>query len=283
MIYQRILLLFHRRRLEKRLKVKYGGSEPITFIMRGRSVGFFSTFFQVIGALYFCKKYGHNLTIDFVEGPYYEKDFGDNWWLYYFCRDRFIFSSNFKGNDRVLNEWEQKEFSYYGRTLPSLTGNAFIEVVRIQKAIHDIVLKFKNGKMNGSQVITGIHYRGTDKVAGDGKEADRVPYEQVGGYLDMEEDDTLFFVATDEQDFLDYMESVYGNRVISHNAIRSSNSASIHSGINGTSRHKAGEDALIECMLLSCCAKLIRTDSNLSYACRFFSPQQKTVLIGKHK
>ncbi len=280
MLYQNISLVFYRQRLERRLKKKHGGGRALTFIMKGRCVGFFSMFFQIIGAVHFCKKYKHNLIVDFVGGPYFEEAIGKNWWKYYFSRKQFDFSGGRVGHDRVLNEWEQKDFSYYGRALASSVGNALVGVVGIHDTVLGKVIDFKNKNMDGHPVV-GIHYRGTDKVSGKGKESDRVPYEDVLDYLE-KDNGCLFFVATDEQAFLDWMESVFADRVISYNALRSNSSASIHRGdIGGISKYKAGEDALIDCLLLASCNKLVRTDSNLSYACRFFNPRQKSIIMGK--
>ena len=278
MRYQDIRLAFYRNRLGRRLKKKYGGNEAVTFIMTGRDVGFFSMCFQVMGAVYFCEKYGHNLKVDFAGGPYFEEDIGDNWWEYYFSRKQFNFSRDKVGHARLLNEWEQKDFSYYGRALSSSVGHRLVDMLEIQDTILDKYIDFKSKNMAGHQVV-GIHYRGTDKVIGKDKESDRVQYEDIFAYL-KQDVDARFFVATDEQAFLDRIKSIFADRVISYDALRSTNSASIHSGIAGASMHKAGEDALIDCMLLASCAKLVRTDSNLSYACRFFNPEQKYITLG---
>lgn len=278
MHYQDIRLGFYRNRLERRLKKKYGGNEAVTFIMTGRDVGFFSMCFQVMGAVYFCEKYGHNLKIDFVGGPYYEEGVGENWWEYYFSRKHFNFSGDKACRERLLNEWEQKDFSYFGRALSSPVGHRLIDILDIQDTILERYVDFKSENLDGQQVV-GIHYRGTDKVSGKGKESDRVPYEDVFDYL-KQNTDSRFFVATDEQAFLGQIERVFGARVISYNALRSNDSASIHSGLAGASMYKAGEDALIDCLLLSSCAWLVRTDSNLSYACRFFNPTQRYVIVG---
>ena len=41
------------------------------------------------------------------------------------------------------------------------------------------------------------------------------------------------------------------------------------------------KEALIECLLLSRCDILVRTDSNLSHACRLFSPKQKVIKLSE--
>ncbi len=102
-----------------------------------------------------------------------------------------------------------------------------------------------------------------------------MPYEYIADEMHPYSDDCKFFIATDEQQLLDYMLHTFPEQVIHFNAIRSTGSQSIHGGLTGQSMFKAGEDALIDCILLSKCQLLLRTDSNLSYACRFFNPQQK--------
>ena len=279
MPFQKLRLALFRNRVEKNLIKKFAGYDSLTLIMQGREAGFFSIFFQVIGALQFCKKYQHNLRIEFVGGSYFEEGRGQSWWDYYFSKNQFTYSNHAGSYNWVLNKWEQIDFSNYGRALASSVGNLFVDTVGIRDNIHNKVSKFYENKMNGQQVI-GIHYRGTDKVSGAGKESDRVPFDDVCSVLNQFKR-SHFFVATDEQAFLNHIENFFGGRVFSYNAIRSNNSLPIHSGIAGASMYKAGEDALVDCLLLSCCDKLVRTESNLSYACRYFNPRQKYTVIGK--
>lgn len=278
-IFPNFHLAFSRRLLERKLKKKYDQDKPIEFIMKGRNVGFFSMVFQILGSLCFCEKYGHNLNIEFSGGPYFEKSKGENWWSYYFSQNRFLFSNDNAEGKRVLNDWQQKDFSYFGRMLSSSNGHRLIDLIGIKPEILEKVSAFRNTNMLGRHVI-GIHYRGTDKVSGTARESNRVPYNDILAYL-KKDCRSFFFVATDEQAFLDYMRSHYDERVISHDAIRSTTSKSIHGGLLEHSMAKAGEEALIDCLLLSCCNKLFRTDSNLSLACRYFNPHQQSIIIGK--
>jgi len=83
---------FQQRKFIRRLPEKYHSGIPVNFVMKDRQAGFFSLFFQVLGAADFCRKQGHNLILDFCDGPYLDKDKGDNWWAYYFESDRFLFA-----------------------------------------------------------------------------------------------------------------------------------------------------------------------------------------------
>ena len=51
----------------RRLPEKYHSGIPMTFVMKDRQAGFFSLFFQVLGAADFCRKQGHNLILDFCD------------------------------------------------------------------------------------------------------------------------------------------------------------------------------------------------------------------------
>jgi hypothetical protein len=248
--------------------------------MRGRDVGFFSVFFQVVGAIDFCQRNKFNLLIDFKNGPYFEREAGTNWWNYYFAENNFSFGPIDSEQVVVDDEWTQKIFSYYGRALSPKTACSYVDQVKIRRDILDKISVFLAENAEGKDLL-GLHYRGTDKIHGAGKEAVKVPYEYIADEMGYYSNGCKFFIATDEQQLLDYMLHAFPGKVIHYNAIRSAGSESIHGGLAGQSMLKAGEDALIDCILLSKCQLLLRTDSNLSYACRFFNPQQKNLDLTK--
>src|SRR5690606_31893810 len=117
------------------------------------------------------------------------------------------------------------------------------------------------------QFMIGIHYRGTDKIT----EASYISYDKVLQEIKNQikniKVDFKIFIATDDQNFLDYIKSYFKYKydIVYLNYYRSSNNLPIH--INPTkdySAYKIGEDALMDCILLSKCNILIRTHSSLS-------------------
>ncbi len=124
--------------------------------------------------------------------------------------------------------------------------------------------------------IIGIHYRGTDKIS----EAPRISYEKV--FKEIEKaikghDSYKLFVATDEQAFLDAISVRYKGKVIFIEAIRSTNGKAIHSSQkNG---YQKGEEAVLDCVLLSKTNLLLRTASCLSACSTFFNPTLPVILL----
>jgi hypothetical protein len=134
--------------------------------------------------------------------------------------------------------------------------------------------------MRGHRVI-GVHARGTDAIS---KEEIR-PHRQ--GSLDLSEYvteierllttqvATRIFVATDDQSSLDYLKSMFGQRVFAYDSIRHQSGAAAGKGPTGwimpayiaNDRDRAarnGEEAVIEYLLLSQCNYLVHNGSGLA-------------------
>ena len=130
----------------------------------------------------------------------------------------------------------------------------------------------------GKRMI-GVHYRGTDKIS----EAPRVDYKDVlrkiMRYISENSlHDYKIFVATDEQAFIDYLISIYGDLVCYNKAALCAtidNLTPIH--FRNREHFKRGEEALIDALLLSKVDFLIRTCSNLSKFSIFLSPDLEYV------
>jgi hypothetical protein len=259
----------------RRLVKTFGRKNGVTLVMKGRNVGFFSIFCQVIGILDYCRRNGCNAIIDFNRGLYYEEAAGSNWWKYYFDAHEFNFGPKNDNIITVTDTWSQKVFSYYGGSISPNQAKNYVNMIGIKPEFLNKVEDFlqNENRLN----LCGVHFRGTDKMAGDGQEAAKVGYDFVANQLDDLNTKYRFFVATDEQQFLEYVMDRFPGRVLYRAAFRSADARSIHSGVNGYSMCKAGEEALLDCLILSKCGLLMRTDSNLSFACRFFSPGQKNI------
>jgi hypothetical protein len=127
------------------------------------------------------------------------------------------------------------------------------------------------------KIIIGVHYRGTDKVMGPYRELERVPYEYVFKLLDQCSREKFFFIATDEEEFIQTANMRYPGRVIFTNAQRSRDAYSVHLSKNAISPFFLGSQALLDALLLSRCDFLYRCDSNLSLASLFFNYKLKSI------
>lgn len=104
----------------------------------------------------------------------------------------------------------------------------------------------------------------------------------IQNYIDSHNLQTFkLFVATDEQLFLTYIENAFPNLVISHNASRSADGTPLHLGRSDINPYQQGEDAIIDCLLLSKGDILIRTSSNLSAWSSYFNPYIPVIDLSK--
>ncbi len=246
------------------------------------SVGFFSIFHMVLGALDFMETSDSccGLRVDFEDKDfYYDKEYGKNWWEYYFEP---IDVGEKTDVIKKFFEYKKIAFSFHAEFgISRERGNELIRKYiflkpHIQKKIDD----FCETNFQGSYVI-GVHYRGTDKWS----EADIVPYKDVYERLQpivKEQHNYKIFVATDDSYFLTYMHAHFPGYVIAIDAIRSDEGAAVHFTEKNLN-YKKGEDAIIDCILLSKCDLLLKMASNLSDCSTSFNPFIPVIKLNKGK
>jgi hypothetical protein len=149
--------------------------------------------------------------------------------------------------------------------------------IRIKPHIHAKVDRFFADKLEGSYVI-GIHYRATDKRY----EVAPVPFEVmraaiVRAMASIHADRLKLFLATDDQRFLDYLRSAFPDRLTYREIIRSLDDCPLD--MMAGSNYDKGEEALIDCMLLSRCNQLVRTASNLSLIAAMMAPEMPETFV----
>jgi len=244
-------------------------AEPKFIIRRTRTnAGFFSAFLDIISGLdCYEKGFVAGLEVDYAKtGLYYDPLVGPNWWNYYF---KPICVGNKKKAKRKIADDKYQLFNAFNVDVGMTKERAnelITRYIKIREEIEVFVNHFKINNFDGNIVI-GIHYRGTDKVT----EAPRLQYEKVREEIEKHaKNDCLLFVATDEQQFLDYMIECYGTRVLYLQAERSTTSTPLH--LAPKSPYQQGKEALLDCLLLSKTDLLLRTSSNLSLASTYFNP-----------
>lgn len=219
------------------------------------------------------------VRVDFGEdGLYYESAAGPNWWEYYFEPVRIGAGTSAIG--RIVPPWQHDDFADNTEHEMSRTTAAALltRYVRCKPVVQDQVNGFWRDHLQDAHAI-GIHYRGTDKS----EEAPVVPYAAVVAAVrellpPADAGDWKLFVATDEQGFLEHMLGAFPGKVLSRQVRRS---------VDGNPIHKApgdgfqkGLDAVVDCLLLSRCARLVRTASNLGLVASYFNPVVPVTLVG---
>jgi len=246
-----------------------------------RDAGMFSIFFDVLDLL---KSYDkgrfHSIEVDFRnEGHYYDAKKGPDWWGYYFepiklgpeGRKQRIYGCTQYVNPYNIEYRTTRRKAYH-------LIDTYIQIKPdIQKDIDDY-----EAREFAEHFVIGLHYRGTDKRS----EAPPVPYKKVvdvvyAEVLKHRNDNVRIYVATDEQQFLNYMISQFGDLVCYYpDAIRSVSGKALHYDPKHSS-YQVGREALIDCVLLSRTDTLIRTSSNLSLCSTFFNPDLQVKELSK--
>lgn len=237
--------------------------------------GFFSVFTSIFGFLhsYDETKYsGMKVYLD--TGRYLDPLVGPNWWEYFF--EPLSIGSELSA---PLSYFNDNDFNNYGwwpiYHMSRERGYELIKkYLRIKPHIQQKTDSFQERNF-GDDFIIGVHYRGTDKIA----EARRIPYEEVKSAIQKAIDNLpqpyinayKIFVATDEQAFLDFIKMEFSCPILYIDSLRSINGQPVHDTLY-TSNYQRGEDAIIDCILLSKCNRLVRTVSNLSFWAERFNP-----------
>ena len=246
--------------------------------------GMFAEFLYIAGVLFeydnHPEKYA-GIKIDFnASGLYYDPEYGPNWWNY-FCDPICL------GDPAGATIWKIDTNSGGGALLhdlrkmdqPRLRAFEIIQkYIKIRQHILDKIELFVQENFCGDRVIA-VHYRGTDKKS----ETPRVPYEKVvakvGQYIKKNLlTDYTIFVASDEQPFVDFMESRFPGFVVSYDVKRSSDDLPLHEK-KFVHQYHSGEAAIIDCLLLSRGDVLFRTPSQLSLWSSYFNPTMPVVLV----
>ena len=239
-------------------------------ILRSRGAGMFSIFMDVLSLLQNHEKgLFKSIKVDFAnEGQYFEPNFGQNWWEYYF--------------EPINNQSSDKSKEFYYLDCWKIQfcnsreyNNYLIEkYVHLKPHIQDKINSFVANYFKNAEFLIGIHYRGTDKVV-TGSEAPRVPYAKVAEVLKEQIDalagkNYLIFIATDELDFIHYLSDEFPGKICVNMEAHEIND-----------NYLRGQNAIIDCVLLSKADLIIRTDSNLSLVSSFFNCQVPVVELSK--
>lgn len=239
--------------------------------------GLFHNFNIVLGCLDLYDRYEYlGLTVDFkTEGLYYEEAYGPNWWNYYF-EPIDLPARKTQKTATLLKYFKDEEKGALGNGahfyMSRERAHTLIErYIKVHQEILQEVDEFYSRYLKEA-VLIGVHYRGTDKNL----EAEEVSYSAVADKVREHLEDASYkiFVATDEPEFLNYMQEEFAGKVYAIDAQR----------IQGKPVHYTskkcflkGKEALIDCLLLAKTHLLIRTNSNLSAVSAYFNPQVPVV------
>jgi hypothetical protein len=237
--------------------------------------GLFTEFLAALGAL---AQHEHwpsiysGLRIDYADqGLYYDPAVGPNWWNYYF--EPVAIGDSQNAVVKTIDPHQHDLLTYHAAAMSRATAHDLIaRHVRPRPHIQRLVDAYVAEHFDQAFSI-GVHYRGTDKH----EEAPPVAYDEVVAAIHAAaagagSATVRVFLATDDQRFLDVMIERFPGRLRYRPMFRSKDGRPIDV-TNDDTNYQKGEDAVVDCLLLSRTRFLIRTASNLSLCSAFFNPE----------
>ena len=251
-------------------------------------VGFFAQMVWCLYILRYCERRRLIPDIRLTGDTYRDSKRGSNWLNHYFDSDSPIPSGEIARRVRYT-----KKISAWGDMGPPIVGRmslsdgacTFNKYLRPKRDIVKHVNDFW-ASMAADGPVLGVHFRGTDHS----EEAPRVSYRHcfnvILDYLSTHNSTRAVFVASDEHAFIEFIKNLLRSviPVYSHNDhYRSKDSDNIPVFLRslGEGGYEKGEDALVNALLLSKCATLIRTTSCLAAWASIFNLTLKVILLNK--
>ncbi len=244
--------------------------------------GFYCQFTALLGLLEHCERWNKviaGVRVDFGDrGLYYDPAHGTNSWEHH-CQP-IDTGRGTKAVEAKIDLAQRDQFRFRGVSMPRRSAFDLIDkYIRVKPHIQDKVDAFVRSNFEGLHLV-GVHYRGTDKKT----EAPLVPYDTCCAAITAAlaaagSDEYRVFVASDEQTFVDFMKNAFPGRVLTWETVRSLDGTPTHHRMENN--FKKGEDALIDCLLLSRCSQLVRTSSNLSLCSTYFNPHIPVIALNE--
>lgn len=251
-------------------------------VLDSRDAGLFSIYFDVI-ALVQSYEQGifQGVQVDFKKtGPYYDEHYGESWWDYYFepicLGDTDGARVVHKLGDCLYIDPCVVEF----RNTREQNHALINKYIKIKPHIQGKIDEFIHANFQEDEFIIGVHYRGTNKG-----EVPRVAWSKYIKEIDkqiarLNGRKYKIFLATEEGPAYDYFLQMYPGQIVSTLAQRSSGLDNpAYADPNNQSRYQCGEDAIIDCVLLSKTDVLIRAMSNLSICSGFLNPKIPEIVM----
>lgn len=256
-------------------------------VMGCHGAGFFSNFLKVISHLHYCELTNKTPFVYWGNDSYYYDTNGwnnekNNVWEYYFEQlsegtnwQNYPIDGNYQAPDGfiILNA---PNFRPEMSSLHRILGRQLIEkYIRLKPQVELKVQTFIKQNLENKYTIA-IHFRGTDKW----NEVRPVNFYHVIDLANRKAQEHIgaqFFVASDQQSFIEFAQQNLRGKVLFYDAFRARDHHAIHH--RKPSMAEIGEQGLIDMILLANCNFLIRTPSNLSSTSLLWNPNLPDQLI----
>jgi hypothetical protein len=258
--------------------------KPKYVIGTNKGYGFFAAFLVTLGHIDWCERNGFTPVVYWDDQSLFYQPGGyngsvSNVWEYFFqpvsdlryvpgdpINRGYLTPDGAFWIGGIFESCFSKDKTNYCQALKLLID----KYVRIKPEVMLKLQSFYRQYMAGKKTI-GIHLRGTDKHLEYVSPAPEIILHEANKFSAL---GYQFLIATDEERLLELAKKSLAGPVIAYNAHRSTNGVPVHvgAGIYGYPA-QAGEEVLIEALLLAFCDKLIHTCSNVSMGTLCFNPK----------
>jgi hypothetical protein len=250
-------------------------------------IGLFAHLEYFLEISFHCERY--NLTPCFMSTSpqYVDPQRGPNWFEYFFTNLQLSEEDGYRiknGRVPICRIEGIRQLGLPENYDPQLNLEIAPQLIRKYIGVKPHVIKkvdnfVRNHFKNNS--VLGIHYRGTDK------RASPISYQDfrksIDSFLNHNREFDCLFVSSDEQSFVNFIENEFRHTlpVFYHeDHERSKTKIAIHRSKSGD-RFRKGEEAVLNCLLLSRCGALIKTASFLSGWSKLFNPDLPVILLNR--
>ena len=236
-------------------------------------IGLFAQLTACLQLFQLAERWGFVPFIALSSPNYLDPDGGDDWLSHYFVRNAVP-----RGARRVIRIGHGYELPGIADPTLQEAHDIFFRALTLRPEIAAEVDAFCRENLVGETL--GVHYRGTDKVT----EAVPPSYAEVHGIIDKvllrRPGTTSLFVASDEQRFVDGIAARFPALRVSsfQDSVRSSDGRPVHQGARAPGNTRMGRDALVNALILSRCAAVVRSTSFLSAWASILNPGLEVVL-----
>jgi len=250
-------------------------------------VGLFAHLEWFLEISLYCERQGITPCFMSTSAQYVDPERGPNWFDYFFENLQLSPDQNEKikaGDVPICRIEGVRQLGLPESYDKQLNLNNAPRLVRkyigVNREILDKAKAFFKKNLENKSVL-GVHYRGTDKSA----EAPPIPYEEfkdiILKLLKQNSQIDCLFVSSDEQKFIDFLDNSFRHRlsVFFHDdKERSTTKIAVHRSRTGD-RYRKGEEAVINCLLLSKCSALVKTTSIMSGWSKLFNPDLPVTIV----
>lgn len=251
------------------------------------TLGMFAHLRWCLDFLCLCEEHGLEPYFILASPQYRDPERGPNWFDYFFVHahlseeDRKAVEERIsRGRVRRIRWSDDILYRAYDDELTLQGAHRLLQkYIRIQPWVQEKADRFARHHLDGRQVL-GVHYRGTDR----GSEAPKASYDSMADlvrrYLDQAPATEAVFVATDESGFIGYIQESFPDvEVVRYQVSQISDDDTPIQAMAGADPYLRGEEALLDCLLLSRCSYLIKSPSLLSAWSVLLAPDLPVTMV----